>query len=204
MALKLINVDASGQPTCHTESDGSIDIGGIASGKFGYRCMPVVRVANPTDTSIRVNSTTSYSVPINLSNTTAFSGINAAGFTVGSIGTGSIVTPYDGVYRLRSDVHVGADLPASGYDENSTYQFQLRTSSSLIYMSLQLDMTGIQPAPSGSAASANKYRGEEVEVYLAAGVNIRALLKLFTGGGGHYHAASVVNVEYLGPGTQTI
>ena len=199
MALTLLKVDpVSGLPTCRTTSDGTIDVGGIAPGQFGIKCPPVIRSATGTDLAVRITAATSYSVPINATTSNKFSG-TGAGFTIDPSGTGAIVTPYTGIYRIRADALVGADLPSSGYDHNSVYQFQVRTSSSLIYLSMDIDMTNILP-DSGASASADKFRGEETFVLLNAGVRLRGLLKLATGAGGHYHAASVINVEYLGPG----
>jgi len=199
MSLTLLKVDpVSGLPTCRTTSDGTIDVGGLTSGQFGIKCLPVLRTATGTDTTVRVTAATSYSVPINTGTSKMFSG-TGAGFTLDPSGTGAVVVPYTGVYRIRADALVGADLPASGYDHNSVYQFQVRTSSSLVYLSMDIDMTNVLP-DSGTSASADKFRGEETFVLLNAGVMLRGLLKLATGAGGHYHAASVIDVHYLGPG----
>jgi len=102
-------------------------------------------------------------------------------------------------------VGIGADLPASAYDTNSTYLGEIRTNSSNVHLTQQIDMTGVLPSPDpGTNRSAGTFRYEEVYKILPAGTLLFGLVKLFSGDGGHYHSYSSIIAEYLGPGSETV
>lgn len=204
MALHLISVNAAGIPTCKTSSDSSIDIGGIQSGQFGIKALPVARNAAGSNISARITAAAPYAIPISAATAVAFSGMTL-GFTITAAAAGALTTPYDGLYRLGMGVGISADLPTSGYDENTTYSAEIRSNGTNIHLAQEVDMTGILPSLSGTGStSAGAFRYEELYKILPAGTLLLGLVKVKTGGGGHYHAYSSITAEYLGPGVQNI
>ena len=204
MAFNLMRLDNSGQPQCVAYSDSSIDVGGISSGRYGQKCLPVASFE--TNTTQKITPSASWDVPFNSTSVTAYSGMTL-GFSITNVIQGAIRTPYDGVYKLSIQLTMVANENDIGlYDVFSTYQAELRESSSNIPLVMQLDMTDVNAnsAGTGTGGSADKTRSFEKFVYLPAGTNLRGLVKCISGTGNHTVAGFTGAVQYHGPGNQTI
>nr|CAA6830199.1 MAG: Unknown protein [uncultured Thiotrichaceae bacterium] len=204
MTLSLIRTTASGVPECITATDSSIDVGGITPGQFGQKALPVASFE--TNTSQKITPSASWDVPLNATSVRAYSGMTL-GFTIANVLQGAIQTPYEGVYKLSLQLTMAANESDIGlYDVFSTYQAEIRESSSNIPLIMQMDMTDVDANAAGSnnGGSADKTRSIEKFVYLPAGTNLRALVKCIDGNGNHTVPGFTGTIQYRGPATQTI